>query len=49
VSWWRDVVKGCEKARREYEEYSKRPDADPHVLEALRRRVEWCRRYVGVA
>lgn len=43
------MVKGCERARGEYEEYSKRPDADPRVLEALRRGVEQCMRYLGMA
>ncbi len=43
MDWYRRVVEGCRKV---IEEYAKRPDADPQVLEALRRRAEWCRRYV---
>jgi hypothetical protein len=47
VDWYRQVVEGCKKVIEEYEKYAKRPDADPQVLEALRRRAEWCRRYVA--
>ena len=47
MDWYRRVVEGCRKVIEEYEKYAKRPDADPHVLEALRRRAEWCRRYVA--
>ena len=43
MDWYSRVVEGCRKV---IEEYAKCPDADPHVLEALRRRAEWCRRYV---
>ena len=44
MDWYRRVVGGCRKV---IEEYAKRPDADPQVLETLRRRAEWCRRYVA--
>jgi hypothetical protein len=45
VDWYRRVVEGCRKVI--IEEHAKRLDADPQVLEALRRRAEWCRRYVA--
>jgi hypothetical protein len=46
VDWWGEVVRGCERAWRQYAEYAERPDADPHVLDALGRRAEWCAKYV---
>jgi len=45
VNWYRRVVEGCRRAVEMYEGYAKRPYADPQLLEALRRRAEWCRRY----
>jgi hypothetical protein len=47
VDWYRRVAEGCRKVIEEYEKYAKRLDADPQVLETLRRRAEWCRRYVA--
>ncbi len=47
MDWCGRVVEGCRKVIEGYEEYAKRLDADPQVLEALRRRAGWCRRYVA--
>jgi hypothetical protein len=44
VDWYRRVVERCRKV---IEEYAKRPEADPQLLEALRRRAGRCRRYVA--
>jgi hypothetical protein len=43
--WHALVVEGCRRAVRQFEEYSRRPDADPRTAEALKRRAEWCRQY----